>query len=83
MAEKELGTVFDYFAKVGVAAIKLVAPLKVGDKIKIKGATTDLEQTLESMQMHNKPVEKANAGDDVGIKVNDRVRKHDKIFLVE
>jgi putative protease len=83
MAEKELGTVFDYFAKVGVAAIKLVAPLKVGDKIKIKGATTDLEQTLESMQMHNSPVEKANAGDDVGIKVNDRVRKHDKIFLVE
>ncbi len=83
MAEKELGTVFDYFAKVGVAAIKLVAPLKVGDKIKIKGATTDLEQTLESMQMHNKPVEEADAGDDVGIKVNDRVRKHDKIFLVE
>jgi len=80
---KEVGVVFDYFSKVGVAAIKTSAKLKVGDKIRIKGHTTDFEQTVDSMQSNNKPVESASKGGDVGIKVSDRVRKHDKVYLVE
>jgi putative protease len=84
MAEEKLvGTIFDFFAKVSVAAVKLESPLKIGDKIKIKGATTDFEQEVKSMQSHNKPLEEAAAGDDVGIKLDARARKGDKIYLVE
>ena len=83
MAEKEIGRVSDYFTKVGVAAIKLSGNLKLGDKIHIKGMTTDFEQTVDSMQIEREPKEKAKKGDEIGIKVQDRVRKNDKIFLVK
>jgi len=79
--EKEIGSVSDYFTKVEVAAIKLSGGLKVGDKIHIKGATTDFEQEVDSMQIDRKPVEKAKKGDEIGIKVSDRVRRNDKVFL--
>jgi len=82
MAEKEIGKVFIFFAKPSVAAIKLTGDLKVGDKIHIKGHTTDLTQDINSMQVENKPVESAKSGDDVGIKVTDRVRPNDTVFLV-
>ena len=81
--EKEVGEIFDYFSKISVAAIKLTGKLKVGNKIHIKGHTTDFEQEVGSIQIHNKPVAEAKKGDDIGIKVDDRVRKNDKVFLVE
>ncbi len=80
--EKEVGRVFDYFSKVGVAAIKLTDSLKVGDRIHIKGSTTDFETTVESMQINRESISEANAGDDVGIKVPDRVRPNDKVFVI-
>ena len=80
-AEKEIGKVFIYFANIDVAAIKLSAPLNIGDKIRIKGHTTDFTQKISSMQIENTKVEKAKKGDNVGIKVNDRVRPGDKVFL--
>ncbi|UCD20624.1 MAG: translation elongation factor-like protein [archaeon] len=83
MAEKEIGKVFIYFAKPGVAALKLTAELKVGNKIHIKGHTTDFEQAVDSIQIENKAVETAKAGDDIGVKVKDRVRPNDTVFLVE
>ncbi|MEK6847129.1 MAG: translation elongation factor-like protein [Nanoarchaeota archaeon] len=83
MAGKEIGTVSDYFAKIEVAAIKLNGGLKIGDKIHFKGATSDFKQTVKSMQINRKPVDKARAKDEVGIRVSDRVRRNDKVFLVE
>jgi putative protease len=82
MAEKEIGKVFSYFTNVGVAAIKLTAGLKVGDEVHIKGKTTNLTQKIKSMQIENKPIDSAKKGDDVGIKVDDRVRPNDKIYKV-
>lgn len=79
--EKEIGKVSDYFAKIEVAAIKLSKGLKVGDKIHVKGATTDFEQEVKSMQIHKDPVETAKKGDEIGLKVKDRVRRNDKVFL--
>ncbi len=81
--EKEVGEVFDYFSKIGVAAIKLKASLKKGDTIHIKGHTTDFEQEVESIQIHNKAVDKAKKGEEVGIKMNDKVRKNDVVYLAE
>jgi putative protease len=63
MPEEKIGTVSDFFARPVVAAIELEGALKVGDKIHIKGHTTDLELTVESMQISNAPVQEANAGD--------------------
>ncbi|MBO8182882.1 MAG: translation elongation factor-like protein [Archaeoglobus sp.] len=79
---EEVGTVTHYFSKVGVAAVVLTKTLKKGDKIRIKGATTDFEQVVESMEIDRKPVDVAMPGDMVGIKVKERVRKKDKVYLV-
>jgi putative protease len=80
MSDEEIGKVADFFARPVVAAIELTAPLKVGDKIHIKGHTTDLELNVESMQIENVPVEEAKAGDSVGVKVPERVRKGDTVY---
>ncbi|MGB2698142.1 MAG: translation elongation factor-like protein [Candidatus Zixiibacteriota bacterium] len=82
MPEEEIGKVSDYFAKVGVAAIELTGSLSVGDTIHFKGHTTDFEQKVDSMQIEHQNVEKANAGDSIGIKVKDRVRGHDVVYKV-
>ena len=82
MAEEEVGKVSDFFARPVVAGIELTAPLKVGDRIHIKGHTTDIELNVDSMQINNVDVEQAKAGDAVGIKVSDRVRRGDIIYKV-
>ena len=82
MSEDMVGTVSDFFAHPVVAGIDLTAALKVGDKIRIKGHTTDLEMTVDSMQIDNVPVTEAKAGDTIGIKVSDRVRSGDKVYKI-
>jgi hypothetical protein len=51
MGEVEIGNVTDFFAKPVVAGIELSGTLKIGDKIHIKGSTTDMELSVESMQI--------------------------------
>ena len=80
--EEEVGRVMDYFAKISVAGIDLAAKLRVGDTIRIKGHTTDLEQLVDSMQIDRDSVEEAGPGDKIGIKVNDRCRGGDHVFRV-
>ena len=82
MPEVEIGKISDFFARPVVAGIELTAPLKVGDKIHILGHTTDMELTVESMQINNVNVKAAKRGDAVGVKVSDRVRKGDKVYKV-
>ena len=83
MAEKEIGKVSSYFAHVSVAAIKLSGKLEVGDKIHIKGHTTDFEETIGTIQIEKESVEKAKKGDHIGIKVPEKVRPNDTVFLVK
>jgi putative protease len=83
MAEEiEVGKVMDFFAKPVVAGIDMSGEIKKGDKIHIKGHTTDLELVIESMQIDNVVVEQAKPGDAVGIKVPDRVRQGDTVYKV-
>ena len=81
MQEKRVGTVFSYYSNINVAAIRLESTLKVGDKIHIKGATTDFVQPVGSMQIEHKIVKEAKKGQEIGIKVDDRVRQHDVVYM--
>lgn len=83
MPEEKIGEVSHYFGKISVAAIKITSgALSVGDTIRIKGKTTDLEQTIESIQIEHDSMESAKAGDDIGIKVKDKVREGDEVFKI-
>ena len=82
MPEEVIGNVSDFFAHPVVAGIELTATLKVGDKIHIKGHTTDMELTVNSMQINNVNVNEAKAGDAIGIKVDERVRRGDIVYKV-
>ena len=83
MAEEKVGIIVKFFAKPGVAALEITdGTLSVGDRIRIKGHTTDFQDTITSMQEENNPVEKAVPGQMIGIKVKDRVREHDIVYVV-
>lgn len=81
MVEEKIGIVEHFFAKVSVAAIRITdGHLKVGDTLHFLGASTDFTQKIESMEIDRNPVESVKAGDDVGIKVKERVREHDYVY---
>ena len=82
MQEVEVGHITDFFAKPVVAGIELSSPLKTGDKIHLKGNTTDMELIVESMQIDRVDIAEGKPGDLVGIKVTDRVRQGDKVYKV-
>lgn len=82
MPEEEIGKVSDFFAHPVVGGIELTGTLKVGDQVHIKGHTTDLEFTISSMQINNVDVNEAKAGDAIGVKVSDRVRRGDIVYKV-
>jgi len=83
MKEFEVGKVTHYYTKIKVAAVKILnSELKIGDKIHIKGHTTDLNQIIESMQKEHKEIEVANPGDEIGIEVIDHVREGDIVYKV-
>ena len=84
MAEELVGKVVKYFSQPNVAAVEITSGvLRVGDVIRIKGHTTDLEETIDSMQIEKESIEEAQQGYLVGIKVKDRVREGDQVFKVQ
>ena len=83
MVEEKIGIVEHFFTNVSVAAIKITdGELKIGDNIHIVGAHTDFKQKIDSMQIDRSPVQIVKVGDEVGIKVKDRVREHDVVYKV-
>jgi U32 family peptidase len=82
MSEVEVGKVTDFFAKPVVAGLELSSPLRLGDKIHIKGSSTDMELTVESMQIDRVSVTEGKPGDLVGIAVPDRVRRGDRVYRI-
>ena len=80
--EEDIGQVNDFFARPVVAGIELTGTLKVGETIHIKGHTTDITMVVESMEVNNIRVQVAHSGDQIGVKVTDRVRRGDRVHLV-
>ena len=81
--KKLVGKVIHFFGKIGVAAIELSGTVKVGDTIVIEGATSSFEQAVDSMQIEKSSVQQAGSGESIGIKVKERVRPGDQVFVVE
>jgi putative protease len=83
VAEKKLiGKITHYFSKISVAVVELSEDVTVGDKIRVEGATTSFEQVIDSMEIDNKNVETATAGQSIGLKVKERVRLHDGVYKI-
>jgi len=74
------GEVTHFFPHVSAAVIKLSTDLKTGDIVNIKGHTTDFKQTIASMQIDHAPVNEAKKGNEIGLKVKDRVRIGDIVY---
>ena len=83
MEEKLIGKVTHYFTNIGVAVVEITSGnLKVGEKIHIKGATSDFEQPIDSMQIEHESVEAAKKGQAIGLKVEQQAREGDEVFKV-
>ena len=79
---KEVGSIKHYFSKIGVAVVELSDAISVGDRILIRGMTTNFEQDVDSMQIEHENIQKAEAGQSIGMKVGDRVREGDTVYRV-
>ena len=82
MEEKLIGKITHYFTNIGVAVLEITTgKLNVGDKIHVKGTTSDFEQDISSMQVEHENVDKAKKGDAIGLKVDQQVREGDDVYL--
>lgn len=80
--EKLIGKIIHYFGHINVGIIELSDGLKVGETIHIKSSVTDFEQVVNEMQVEHQKIESAKAGDQVGLKVTQKVREGDQVFKV-
>ncbi len=77
---KPIGEITHYYGDISVAIVKFNRPFKCGEKVHFVGATTDFKETVKSMQYEHKPIETAQKGQEVGIKVGDKVREGDEVY---
>ena len=82
MADTKVGTITHFYDKIGVAVINVLAPLKVGDRIKISGHDKEFEQEISSMQVEHQNINQAKKGDNVGMKVDQPVKDGDEVYKV-
>ncbi len=76
----EVGHITHFFSKINVAVLELTSPLAVGDRILVKGPTTDFEQVVDSMQIEHANIPKAEAGQSVGLKMAKQVKERDVVY---
>ncbi len=76
----EIGHITHFFPKINVAVVELTLPLSVGDRILVKGPATDFEQTVDSMQIDRKAIQRAESGQSVGLKVAQSAKEKDVVY---
>ena len=76
----EIGHVIHFFSKINVAVVELMLPLAVGDRILVKGPSTDFEQTVESMQIEGKSFPRVEGGQSIGLKVVQPAKQKDVVY---
>jgi putative protease len=85
MADEEkklIGKISHYYGKIGVAVVELTDRLSVGDRISIEGKATNLQQTVDSIEIEHEKIQTAKAGNAIGLKVSDRVREGDAVYKI-
>lgn len=80
---KPIGEVTHFYGHLNVAIVKFNKAVKVGTEVKFKGVTTDFNEAISSMQFEHKPIEAAKKGQEVGIKVSQKVREGDEVYEAE
>jgi len=80
--EEEVGEMIHFFDKISVGVVKASKEIKKGDKIHIKGSTTDFDETVDSLQIDHKDVESIKKGEEAGMKVAEKVREGDKVYKI-
>lgn len=80
---REVGKVSHFYNKINVAVIEVKDSISVGDQIFIKGPTTDIKQTVDSIEIEHEKIKQATAGHSVGMKVKGRVRENDIVYKTE
>jgi putative protease len=84
MSETKIGTVTHYYGKLHVAGVTITdGELHEGDKIHIKGATSDFDQTVKSMEIDHEAIDTAKPGDQIGLEVAKHAREHDAVYVVD
>jgi translation elongation factor EF-1alpha len=83
MADEQLiGKVTHYYDKAMVAIIELSGPLAVGQSIRFKGGKDDIVQEVKQLQFDHQDIQNGATGQQVGVKVDQKVRDTDQVFLV-
>ena len=80
---EKVGRIAHFYTKPSVAVVELSAALSKGDKIVIRGSTTNIEQAVDSMEIEHKQIPTAQAGQSIGMKVPGRVRENDIVYKVK
>ena len=83
MAEVQVGKITHYYGKIGVAIVEVLAPIKIGDTIKISGHDREFTQVVTSMQIEHEPIKEAKKGDLIGLKVDQPVKEKDVVYKIE
>jgi len=78
--EKPIGEITHYYGGIGVAIVKFSKAVDVGIEVHFKGAHADFTQTIDSMQYDHKDIKSAKKGQEVGIKISEKVHEGDKVF---
>jgi len=76
----EIGHIAHFFSKINVGVVELIAPLAVGDRILVKGPATDFEQAVDSMQIEHANIQRAEAGQSIGLKMAERAKERDVVY---
>lgn len=80
---EEVGVITHYFPKVDAAVVKLTkGALSIGDRIVIKGHTSDFKEKVGSIQLDHVPIQNAEKGMEIGLKVKSKVREHDVVYKI-
>jgi putative protease len=77
----KVGDVTHFYSNIGVAIVKLTSPLEVGASVNFQGNTTNFDQVVSEMQYDHKDIEAGEKGQEVGVKVSEKVREGDEVFL--
>ena len=83
MTGKRVGKVTHYFDHLNVAVLALTENIRVGETLHFLGHSTDFKQQVTSLQIEHKAVETAKPGEDVAMKVDQRVHPNDAIFKID